>query len=56
MKKNENKKRQKDTQNIKIFNQEYEHKSLGFQDVMIKSIMLFIHQLNINLIITFMYH
>ncbi len=33
----EKKKRQKDNQNNKVFNQEYEHKSLGFQDVIIKS-------------------
>jgi len=33
----EYKKRQMDTQNNKILNQEYEHKSLGFQDVMIKN-------------------
>jgi len=31
------KKRQKDNQNNKILNQEYEHKSFGFQDVIIKS-------------------
>ncbi len=30
------KKRKKDNKNNKVLNQEYEHKSLGFEDVIIK--------------------